>query len=228
MLHNLKHKFLFLFLFNVFGFCFAQQVSYQKIKDHTEKERSLYATQYVKNKNNPAAQEKILIQATNFLLKDIDQYFNAWYGTKWSFHGHTSNPKIGEIACGYFVTTVLKDMGFNVPRVKWAQLASESMIKHMTSDIKRFSHAPMNDVVKYLKVKGEGVYIVGLDNHVGYIYYYHNKMTFVHSNYYQPHIGVMSEPLMGKNPLNDSKYRVIGKILDRNMVLKWIKKEPFN
>ena len=76
----------------------------------------------------------------------------------------------------------------------------------------------MKDVVDYIESNGEGLYIVGLDRHIGYIYYIGGKMTFVHANYYRPKIGVMSEPFIGRNPLNDSKYRVVGKILDQELV----------
>jgi hypothetical protein len=85
----------------------------------------------------------------------------------------------------------------------------------------------MADVVSYIRTKGEGLYIVGLDCHVGYIYYRNGKMSFVHANYYRPKIGVMSELLIGYNPLNDSKYRVIGKIFDKEMVRNWILNTPY-
>ena len=39
-----------------------------------------------------------------------------WQGTEWSFEGHTAMPKKGEIACGYFVSTTLRDVGLNINR----------------------------------------------------------------------------------------------------------------
>jgi hypothetical protein len=207
--------------------CQGQQTNYDIVKSNTANKRTSFEKRYLENKRNPIKQKEIVKEASNFLLEDINNYFEVWSGTQWDFNGHTQTPKDGKIACGYFITTTLRDMGFKIPRIKWAQLASESMIKNMTTDIKRFHNAPMKDVVDYIQSKGEGLYIVGLDCHVGYIYYYKKKMRFVHSNYYKPQIGVMSEPLVGKNPLNDSKYRIIGKILDKNMVIKWIKNESY-
>ena len=81
----------------------------------------------------------------------------------------------------------------------------------------------MEDVIKYINNKGDGLYIVGLDQHVGFISKQKNELRFRHANYYQPEVGVMDEPLVGWNPLNHSKYRVIGKILDAAMVCNWIK-----
>lgn len=193
---------------------------YSELKQETIDKRLEFRMAYKQAKETE--RDSILNDAQNYLQIQINEYFKAWYNTPWTFHGHTQTPGKGSIACGYFVTTTLQDMGFNIPRIKWAQLASSEMIKKMTSDIKVFSKKPMTDVVNYIQSKGEGLYIVGLDMHVGYIYYNKGKMWFVHSNYYRRDIGVMSEPLIGRNPLNDSKYRMIGKIFDKEMTYNWI------
>jgi hypothetical protein len=49
-----------------------------------------------------------------------------------------------------------------------------------------------------------------------------DTIKFVHSNYYQPWIGVMSEEIDSTNPLRDSDYRVIGKLLSDEMMVNWI------
>ncbi|WP_045471112.1 hypothetical protein [Winogradskyella sp. PG-2] len=54
------------------------------------------------------------------LLNDIVPH---WYDTPWDFNGHTSTPNNGEIACGYFVSSTLKHLGFNLNRYKMAQAA---------------------------------------------------------------------------------------------------------
>ncbi|WP_051697631.1 hypothetical protein [Prevotella sp. 10(H)] len=195
---------------------------YAELKKETIEKREAFRKAYEANKNNKEKQDSILLEAQKYLLTISDDFFRSWYNTPWTFHGHSQTPKEGSIACGYFVTTTLRDMGFNIPRIKWAQQASEYLIKKVSTDIKRFQQKPMKDIVSYIESKGEGLYIVGLDSHVGYIYYLNGKMSFVHANYYKPKIGVMSEPLTGRNPLNDSKYRVIGKIFDKEMVKNWI------
>lgn len=213
--------FISLSLILCFSYPIRCQNTYENTKNNTEKKRLEFEAKY-KSSQTDAERQTVIDEARDFLLKDIDNYFDAWYGTQWDFNGHTRTPRKGKIACGYFITTILSDMGFNIPRIKWAQMASEGMILKMTSDVKRFRKTSMSEIVNHIKNKGEGLYVVGLDCHVGYIYYHNNQMRFVHSNYYKPQIGVMSENLIGRNPLNDSKYRVIGKILDDNMVRKWI------
>ncbi len=195
---------------------------YADLKKEALEKRDAFRAAYDKYKDDKDKQEQILDEAQDYLLIVSDDFFRSWYNTPWTFHGHSQTPREGSIACGYFVTTTLRDMGFNIPRIKWAQQASEYLIKKVSTDIKRFQQKPMKDVIDYIEAKGEGLYIVGLDMHVGYIYYVNGKMSFVHANYYRPKIGVMSEPLVGRNPLNDSKYRVVGKIFDKEMVRNWI------
>lgn len=80
----------------------------------------------------------------------------------------------------------------------------------------------MAKLIEYLNNQGDGLYIVGLDYHIGFISKLGNHYRFIHSSYYHPETGVMAEPLEGHNPLNDSSYRVIGKLLDSEMIKNWI------
>lgn len=201
---------------------------YSELKAETLNKREIFRKEYEAHKRDKQKQETILTEAQRYLLENINEYFKAWYNTPWTFHGHSQTPQKGSIACGYFITTTLRDIGFNIPRVKWAQQASEYLIKKLSTDIKRFQKKPMRDIIDYISSTGEGLYIVGLDCHVGYIYYQDGKMSFVHANYYKPQIGVMNEPLTGHNPLNNSKYRVIGKIFEKEMVLNWILNTPYS
>jgi len=172
--------------------------------------------------------DSIVSASHAFLLGQLcDSLFPYWFGAPWNFYGQTRTPGRGAIACGYFVTNTLHDAGFEIPRVKWAMSASEYFIKILSSDIKRFSKAPISQVREYIAGRGDGLYIVGLDCHVGFIYKLNGRIRFVHANYYQPEIGVMAEELEGTNPLNDSKYRVVGQILDRIMVRNWILKPKY-
>jgi hypothetical protein len=179
-------------------------------------------------KADSTERDSIIIVAHDYLLKTITtDFFNHWYGTEWDFNGTTRTPRQGKIACGYFITTVLSDAGFNIPRVYWAQQASEYYIKRMTSDIKRYSNVSIEKVMTYFQGREDGLYVVGLDSHVGFVYKRGKKLQFVHASYYNPKEGVKSENLDSKNPLSESEYRVIGRILDKEMVRKWILEEEW-
>ncbi|PKQ61145.1 hypothetical protein BZG02_16795 [Labilibaculum filiforme] len=121
------------------------------------------------------------------------------------------------------------DLGFNIPRIKWAQSASEVFISKLAErkDIKRFSNRPVSEIRKYLLFAGRGIYLVGLDQHVGFVLVDSNKMSFIHPSYYYPEKGVMSETLNSENPFKHSKYRVIGKLFSDKMVINWMNKTAY-
>ena len=51
-------------------------------------------------------------------------------------------------------------------------------------------------VIAEIKTRGEGLFVVGLDIHVGYILYYQNSIMFIHSNYYQNGAGGIPSPTL--------------------------------
>lgn len=168
----------------------------------------------------------LLDSARNYLFDRITlDLLPAWYGTPWDFNGVTRIPGQGKIACGYFVNTVLLDAGFRLPRIKWSQQGAEAITVKLSDRIKRFRDRPVSEVEAYLRIEGDGLYKVGLDNHVGFIVVRDGRSRFVHSSYYQPETGVMSEPLEGNNPLAHSRYRIIGHLLGDEMIRTWIKGE---
>jgi len=69
------------------------------------------------------------------------------------------------------------------------------------------------------------LYLVGLDSHTGFIYVHNNTIRFIHADYYEPEIGVVSEKIDSESPIKDSKYRIIGKLMSDEMIIAWIKNE---
>ena len=152
-----------------------------------------------------------------------DSIFPFWKGTPWAFHGTTETPGKGKIACGYFVTTVLRDIGVPVKRAAYAQMASEDMIKKLVHEkyIYRFSKQPLYSILQQVRKKGTAVYIVGLDNHVGFLVYQNNEAYFIHSSGRFPFC-VISEPALKSRVLHDSKYHVLGCIsCDDDFLDRW-------
>jgi len=212
--------FLFFFTFALCGYS-QETTKYEELKKHITGKQQYFSKIYATS--DADKRKDIVREAQVYLTTTIsDSLFSYWYETPWNFNGTTRVPKQGTIACGYFVTTILSDAGFRIPRAKWAQSASEPVILKIASNVQRFSNQPMSKLIDYLNNQGDGLYIVGLDYHVGFISKFGNNYRFIHSSYYHPEIGVMAEPLEGHNPLNDSKYRVIGKLLDTKMTQNWI------
>jgi hypothetical protein len=148
----------------------------------------------------------------------------AWIGTQWDFNGITQVPQQGKIACGYFVTTVLRDAGLPIERVKLAQCASEKLVTSMVQDkyVKRFSNIGMDDFMAYLKLNGFGLYIIGLDNHTGFIFNDGIDTWFIHATFIGTN-DVQKEKAATSSILKNSKYRIVGKISADELVLgKWV------
>ena len=62
--------------------------------------------------------EQIINEAGKLLTDQIVyELIPFWYRTRWSFEGHTEVPRNGTVACGYFVSTVLRDAGFKINRL---------------------------------------------------------------------------------------------------------------
>ncbi len=199
----------------------AQPTTYPALKQRIAVDRLAFATRYASA--DSVHRVALVDSARNYLFDRITlDILPAWHGTPWDFNGTTRTPGSGTIACGYFVNTVLQDAGFTLPRIKWSQMAAEPITVKLCHRIKRFRDGPVSDVITYIRSQGDGLYKVGLDNHVGFIVARNGIVRFVHSNYYQRAIGVMSEPLEGNNPLAHSRYRVVGTLLGDALVIAWI------
>jgi hypothetical protein len=170
-------------------------------------------------------EKKLVIEETRvFLFNQLtNEIFPSWYGTNWDYNGVTEKPKEGAIACGYFVTTTLSHLGLNIPRVKWAQAASETMIIAATPEITRFSEKKIEDIEKWLLEQDDAIYMVGLDSHTGFVYKKGNELWSVHSSPWNSQKGgVVIEPIDADAPLKSSKYRIFGKLFLDDMVKAWL------
>lgn len=159
-----------------------------------------------------------------FVKAMYSKIFPYWYGTKWDFNGTTQLPQQGSIACGYFVTTTLQQAGVSINRVKMAQCASEEMIRSLVSkkNIFHLSGISLQEFKTKLKKLGNGLYIIGLDNHTGYIYVSDQEDYFIHASGWFP-FKVVRQKLEESDVIGRSKYRVVGKISDDIFFLSnWI------
>ena len=142
--------------------------------------------QQIKSKINieNIAQDSISKLFTEQLVNKIIPY---WYGTKWSFEGHTPIPKHGKIACGYFVSTTLRDVGFNLNRYKMARKSpiNEAKIVSLNSKIIEIENETVKENIQEIKnILKQGVYFLGFDeSHVGYILKQDTSVYIIHSNY---------------------------------------------
>lgn len=155
----------------------------------------------------------------DLMSDDISHY---WYGTSWDFDGITEVPKTGSIACGYFVTTTLKQLGFKVQRYKLAQQAAAVIAKTLCTDVQTVEgYTGLKE--KLGGVPDSSVLILGLDFHVGFLLKESDdKIYFLHSNYIN-RIGVVKESIDTSGALQNSKLYVVGSISDNERFIRqWI------
>ncbi len=128
----------------------------------------------------------------------VEQVIPYWYNTPWSFEGHTAVPGQGEIACGYFVSTTLKDAGLNLNRYKLAQQnpLNEAQSLSLENTIKLIEHTSPEENIKTINfITKEGIYFIGFDqSHVGFILKLEKQLYLIHSNYLNAQ-GVMIEKI---------------------------------
>lgn len=153
-----------------------------------------------------------------------DEVLAYWYGTPWDFYGMSQTPQSGTIACGYFVTTTLRDMGVPVARVRLAQLPSEAMIRELvyTGHITHLSKRGLARLDADLRELGQGVYVVGLDTHTGFIIVDEQGAHFIHASGAFPY-RVVNESVLESSVLEHSQYRVVGKLTaDVDLMQAWL------
>jgi len=185
---------------NIFFTSPTFEFDYEKQKQRCQELYSLNKT-----KRTPATEKKFISFLTDSLLP-------CWYGTPWDFNGITQVPGQGKIACGYFVTTTLRDAGMKINRVKLAQCVSENLLWDLCKDFKRYSDKSLDYFVKDVEKTGYGLYIVGLDNHTGYLFHDGKDVWFIHSGVYPPKCA-LKEKAINSITLKNSRYRVFGRIV---------------
>jgi hypothetical protein len=146
-----------------------------------------------------------------------------WLGTRWGLGApQTRTPGEGKINCGTFVGTVLRDAGFVVDVDRLQRQPSQLIIRSFVgaSRTRKWSNASMERFLADVRRMGPGLFIIGLDFHVGFLIQTESDLRFVHASYVTKM--VVDEPAASARPITDSKYRVVGKLLDRQNVRDWL------
>jgi len=157
-------------------YCKAQKIDYNKVCENLNAQRNS-----IKSYSDEATKYST---SANLLYTSLtDSIFPSWYGTPWDFNGISNTPGKGEIACGYFVSTTLKHVGFNLNRYKLAQQGATAIIKAIAGKASIKTYTNPEALINSLKAKPNGLYAIGLDYHVGFLAVYRNEVYFVHSDY---------------------------------------------
>lgn len=176
---------------------------------------------------NPDERAAVENDARVMLELILPEMMRCWLGTPWDFNGTAAKPGEDGVACGYFVSTVLRDAGFVVDRYRLAQQPSENILKSFLPSEKCFlvvgrDYEVYADEVEKME---HGVYLIGLDTHVGFIVNGPGGMRFLHSSGSRPWC-VVDESREEAAVLRDSRWRMIGCLTGESSVMAgWLKGE---
>tara|TARA_B110000211_G_C14073375_1_gene550937 strand:- start:1064 stop:1714 length:651 start_codon:yes stop_codon:yes gene_type:complete len=157
----------------------------------------------------------------------VETILPHWYKTPWDFDGYSNVPKKGEIACGYFVSTPLKHVGFNWNRYRLAQQDATTIIRKISGEETQFywNKSP-EEFLNLVEELEHGLYVIGFDSHVGFLHKHQSGIDIIHSSYYGE-ICVMKEVALTAPALSHSNSYVLGRLFTKDNLRKWKNNEVF-
>ncbi len=201
---------------------------YAVLTSELEANRKLLNMRYLRATTETQRSE-ILAEARDLLEENLPAMMRCWLGHPWDFNGTATIPGEGKIACGYFVSTIMRDAGFKINRIRVAQQPSQNIIRTFVDHSENYeikTNTPYTNYVDHINKKYEGIHIIGLDKHVAFIVIKDGKMRFIHSGGLKRQ--VVDEDRTNAYSLEHSNYRVISNISrNRNVLRKWILGEAF-
>jgi hypothetical protein len=196
-------------------------------------EREALAARY-QEASTEAEQAKIRAQARR-LLEDtiIDEVFPAWLGMPWGMGSdstatrpHEPNMKVG---CSYFVTSVLLSVGVQLEnRFTFAQAPAIHIQRSLAPDqdaLHRYFSIPADRLHERIAALGDGLYIIGLDTHVGFVVVRDSEVRMVHASYTEDRV-VTDELLVESTAIANSRpkgYFVTPLFQDGRLVDLWLR-----
>jgi len=200
---------------------------YRRHRDQIETRR-----QQLRRQLNAAADGRsrgtVIAAARRYLLSAVaDRLIPSWIGTPWEFSGTAAEPHSGSIACGFFVGTVLAHAGFRLDRIRFGELPAQTAIEGIcpAEAVAIFRNHSTRAVLAHLAAGTDGLYLVGLDYHIGIVVKRSADLQFCHSTFLDPR-AVLCEPAAGDNPLTSSRYVVVGELLTDVRLEAWLVGRP--
>jgi hypothetical protein len=176
-------------------------LAYEKSLNELESRRSSLAARHVQARG--PARRAVLAEARRTVLEAITRLiFPAWLGTPWGLGKNSTSTRPHQpgmvVGCSYFVTSVLQNAGLRLEnRFRFAQATSALMQAALSPDPRDLHRIPgmaLPDLEKRIAALGDGVYIVGLDIHTGFLVVREGEVRVVHASYTGP-TQVVDEPL---------------------------------
>lgn len=201
----------------------AHLSKYENLKINIQEDKQKFAKSYQTLQGEE--QKKLLSATKSYIFNTItDKIIPFWLKTEWDFNGTTESPRGGTIACGYFVSTILLHAGINLDKYYLSREASAVMIDKLCekSSIQTIWKNDFEKFYTYMASQNDGLFIVGLEKHVGLLQKKGDEILFIHSR--KPkNVGVICEKAISSTTLKKSKIYVVGNLLENEEILKnWL------
>lgn len=200
--------------------------TYATLKTDLERWREKLAARL---KTARTAKERAAVEADARVILEtaLPAMMHCWLGTPWDFNGTADGPGKGKVACGYFVATVLQDAGFQVDRYRLAQQPSENILRSFVP--KSACTLAVGEEYKSFAadVSGRepGVYVIGLDTHVGFVIVKNGAFRCIHSSGSRPWC-VVDEDSARAGVIQRSNWRMLGNLTGNpGVIRRWLKAE---
>lgn len=188
----------------------AAPVDYEATLAAIEAERRRLAGRYAAAETETArgairAEARAYVRAA--IVREI---VPAWLGMPWGLgKNSTANRPHAPgmtVACGYFVAAVLEAAGLRIEsRFKFAQAPALAVQKALAPDAVHRYFSVAGDVLgRKIAGLGDGVYIIGLANHIGFVVVDAGAVRLVHASYTGDQV-VTDEPLAAAQAIADSR-----------------------
>ena len=159
--------------------------------------------------------------------------FPAWMGMPWGLGRNSTARRPFEpgkvVGCSYFLTSVLQNAGLKLSnRYHFAQapaLEIQRSLAPARKDMHRFLSIPPAELSRRIAALGDGLYVIGLNNHVGFVDVDGGRVNVVHASYTDDQV-VIAEPLAEAEVIANSQragYFVSPIFQDDRLVEHWLK-----
>ena len=202
---------------------------YFALVDQLKSQRERLRQEYLDASTN--AQKQVILSNASYVLEEtLPQMMRCWLGHDYDFNGTATVPGEGKIACGYFVSVIMRDAGFDINRIRVAQQPSQNIIRTFVNTKQNFEvkvGTPYDEYVDHLINNYEGIQIIGLDTHVAFVVIKDGELRYIHASAGSAR-SVVDESKDQAYSLIHSNYRVISNISRNADVLRrWLLNDKF-
>jgi hypothetical protein len=162
---------------------------------------------------------------SQFLYDSLSPY---WLGTTFSKTGKSEIPGKGVISPENFVLQLLKDMGVDMRIDPELIYKPGDLIEFLlfNRNISHYYGTPMASFIQDVKDKSDGLYLLALDEHIGFLNVEGENLSFLHVAPKKPFCVVIEDAEKSKL-IAQSKDRWLGLISDAEEFIRhWLENEP--